>query len=105
MPSVKELRERFEKKTSAKKPLRRSTVNVCSNMRNQSETRCNRDLCRWDGKQCAPKEYFSSKPYWQVLEEQRQKRLGSIDNELKSESNLHKQNETTKKKIGGRKRH
>lgn len=93
MPTVSELREQFEPKKTKAPVLRRSTVNVCSMMRNQSETRCNQDLCQWDGKQCAPKEYFSSKPYWQVLEEQRQKRLDNIENELKSESNPHKQND------------
>jgi hypothetical protein len=93
MPTVSELRKQFEPKKAKAPVVRRSTVNVCSMMQNQSETRCNRDLCRWNGKQCTPKEYFSSKPYWQVLEEQRQKRLDNIENELKSESNLHKQHD------------
>jgi hypothetical protein len=99
MPTVSELRKQFEPKKANAPIVRRSSVNVCSMMQNQSETRCKRDLCRWDGKQCAPKEYFSSKPYWQVLEEQRQKRLDKIERELKTESNPHKQKDLEHERV------
>lgn len=72
--------------------ITRVGVNVCSQMSKQSEFACNKitgNLCTWDTtkKHCRPMEFYSTKPYWELLEANREKRLQRIQSALNTTTN------------------